>query len=116
MCFGGLDCISLLRISTFHIPAVTFWHGCLSGPVVLHAMAALFGSTEVITASIRAWRKLLQPPALMFDRIIRKLSVLVITGAHLFFGGGFSSEPEADGETWVFVRSVMGDGTFRGGE
>lgn len=48
-------------------------------------MAALFGSAEVITASIRCWRKLLQPSALMFDRIIRKLSVLVITGAHLFF-------------------------------
>lgn len=72
-------------IKNFHISTVTFWQGCLSGPVVLLAMAALFGSAEVITASIRAWRKLLQPPALMFDRIIRKLSVLVITGAHLFW-------------------------------
>lgn len=41
------------------------------------------GSSLVITLSIRPLDGLHQPPGLMFDRIIRKLSQSVITGAHL---------------------------------
>lgn len=41
------------------------------------------GSLAVITLSIRPQDGLHQPPGLMFDRIIRKLSQSVITGAHL---------------------------------
>lgn len=41
------------------------------------------GVLAVITLSIRPQDGLHQPTGLMFDRIIRKLSQPVITGAHL---------------------------------
>ena len=43
----------------------------------------LEGALAVITLSIRPQDGLHQPTGLMFDRIIRKLSQPVITGAHL---------------------------------
>lgn len=43
----------------------------------------LSASSLVITLSIRPQDGLHQPPGLMFDRIIRKLSQSVIAGAHL---------------------------------
>lgn len=42
------------------------------------------GGRAVITLSIRLQDVLRQPTGLMFDRIIRKLSQPVITGAHLW--------------------------------
>lgn len=45
--------------------------------------ARVGGGPAVITLSIRPQDGLHQPTGLMFDRIIRKLSQAVITGAHL---------------------------------
>lgn len=63
------------------------------------------GSSLVITLSIRPQDGLHQPPGLMFDRIIRKLSQSVITGAHLARDHFHPSRPSTHSRTHPHVNT-----------